>query len=410
MIENNQLVYRVYMPSGAERDILPANKVIHIKTLGWNGLKGISPVSMASESMGVAMAAQRLAAKSYANGGFISGVIQHPSELSEDAYKRLKNDIAGYSGAINGGKTPILEGGATWVMTNMTAKDIELIKGREFGVREICRCFGVPPNMLFEASQTSYASNSENNEAFFHSTLRPWLEVLEAEEDFKLLSVDEPEYCIEHRYESLLRANVQQRADYMYKLFAMGALTPNDVRAMEGMNPVDDGDETYVNFQPVSKLLAEPEPVPPQLMPDMGQEQDQGDEDQPDEEANPLDEEGTEDAPEDAKEAPKDAPEGESEDDQEDEDDPKGKATRALIGSSVGILVRRGIKQVPKDGPEPFADFARTALVPVDQFVRAYYQPQTDMETVIQQINTLIQAGNDEETIKSAVLEALCRS
>uniref|UniRef100_A0A6H1ZJN4 Putative portal protein n=1 Tax=viral metagenome TaxID=1070528 RepID=A0A6H1ZJN4_9ZZZZ len=83
-------------------------------------------------------------------------------------------------------------------------------------------------------------------------TLRPWLVNWEQELNAKLLRYRQG-YFAEFSVEGLLRGDSAARAAFYKEMFFVGAMSPNDIRNKENLNPVDGGDRYYVplNMVPV---------------------------------------------------------------------------------------------------------------------------------------------------------------
>ena len=69
---------------------IPAEDVLHIQGLGYDGIKGYSVIQYAAESIGVGLAAQGYNAAFLANDATPSGAITIPETISEDSVKVLR--------------------------------------------------------------------------------------------------------------------------------------------------------------------------------------------------------------------------------------------------------------------------------------------------------------------------------
>ena len=72
-------------------------EVLHIPGLGFDGLVGYSPIAMAKNAIGMAMACEEYGAKFFANGAAPSGVLEHPGTIKDPSRVRgkLAEDIWG---------------------------------------------------------------------------------------------------------------------------------------------------------------------------------------------------------------------------------------------------------------------------------------------------------------------------
>lgn len=76
-------------PSGHwQRVRLAPSDVLHIPGLGFDGLVGYSPIAMAKNAIGMAMATEDYGASFFANGAAPGGVLEHPGTIRDPARVR----------------------------------------------------------------------------------------------------------------------------------------------------------------------------------------------------------------------------------------------------------------------------------------------------------------------------------
>ena len=140
-----------------------------------------------------------------------------------------------------------MENGTKFKPIAMPLQDSAFIESRNFSVAEIARIFRVPPHLIGDLSRSTYSNIEQQSLEFAKYSLTPYLINWEQELNRKLLSTKEQSthFC-KFRTTELLRGDVNSRADYYTKLFNVGALSPNDIRNMEDMNKVENGDDYYV--------------------------------------------------------------------------------------------------------------------------------------------------------------------
>lgn len=87
--EHGQLYYTYYRgPDEAIRNkdtavILQPTDVLHIPGLGFDGLVGYSPIAMAKNAIGMAIACEEYGAKFFANGATPGGILEHPGTIKD---------------------------------------------------------------------------------------------------------------------------------------------------------------------------------------------------------------------------------------------------------------------------------------------------------------------------------------
>ena len=222
-------------------------EILHIVGLSFNGLVGKSPIQACKEAVGFGLATQQYGSNFF-QGANLSGVLEHPGVLTDEAANRLRTSWANrYSGLANSHSTAVLENGTKFKPIAMPLADSAFIESRNFSVAEIARIFRLAPHLIGDLSRSTYSNIEQQSLEFAKYTLTPYLINWEQELNRKLLSTKEQgtHFC-KFRTNELLRGDVNSRADYYTKLFNVGALSPNDIRSMEDMNKVNNGDEYYV--------------------------------------------------------------------------------------------------------------------------------------------------------------------
>jgi HK97 family phage portal protein len=230
--------------------LIPSEDIFHLKALTMNGLLGLSPIGMAREAIGLAIAQEQLASRWAANSAKPSGVLYTEQKLSPEAAKRLQEDWKVLnSGLYNAGKTAVLEQGLKWQQLSMTMQDMEFIASRNFQLEEIARIYRVPMHMLGQATRTAGNSVSQLAQEYLNYSLSTWIEMWEQRIPFTF-GLDPAELFISFDVDRLLRADIQTRfAANRVALGGTGWRTVNEVRSDEGEQAVEGGD---VVFRPVN--------------------------------------------------------------------------------------------------------------------------------------------------------------
>ncbi len=259
---NGSLRYR-WTWDGVSYD-LGEEEVFHVRGFGGGPTGGLSVISHARESLGIAIAADRAAASMFANGLRPSGQIVFDKFLSPEERAIARGELADqFVGAANSGRPFMFEGGAKFEAFTMNADDAQLLESRGWSVEEICRWFGVPPFMIgHNEKTTSWGTGIEQMLLGFQKfTLNPYLRRIEQSIRKQLLSPAERAQGLfaEFNLEGLLRADSQGRARFYETMTRIGAMTRNEVRAKENLPPVDGGDVITIQSQnvPLEQLIAD---------------------------------------------------------------------------------------------------------------------------------------------------------
>lgn len=266
-------------PEVPNKQTFESNEIWHIKGLSTDGLVGLSPLTCARESIGMALKGEEYGAQYFANAAVTSGVLKHPGSLKETAYERLKNSIKEFA-ASKKHAAMILEEGMEWQSIGLSNRDSQFLESRAFQVEDIARFFNVPLILLQHSDKAStYASVEQLGLNFVKYTILPWVKRWEQSANFSLLTEWERKkgYHISFNLEGLLRGDTAARYDAYAVGRQWGWLSANDIRRLENMNPIENGDQYIVMPQNIAgKQNPEGEPVP-QPKPD---EQEEGDNDE----------------------------------------------------------------------------------------------------------------------------------
>lgn len=255
---SGQLVYVYSDPSGGTT-YLPPRDVYHLPNFHTkDGLTGQGVVGYGRDVIGIQIAADRMASGIFYNSGIPSGILSYPGKLSDEAYLRLKESWAEQQGGRKSGSTSILEEGMKYEAINIDPNALQFLQSRQFGVLEIARFLGVPPTKLFDISAATYSNVEQANLEVATDTLDTWATNLEMEADVKLLNNRYGGRFTDIDLYSVFRGDMKSRSDYFKTMLSIGALTPNQIRAKEGLPGYGSvGDNYYIatnNFTPVGRM------------------------------------------------------------------------------------------------------------------------------------------------------------
>jgi len=252
-----QLFYRYTNETGGTVDLLPRD-VFHLPNFHTkDGIVGQGVVGYGREVLGIQIAADGMASGLFHNSGIPSGLLLHPGKLSDEAYKRLKESWAEQQGGRRTGGTALLEEDIKYQPLNMDPEALQFIQSRQFGVLEIARFLGVPPTKLFDVTAATYSNVENANLEVATDTLDSWATNLEMEADVKILNNRYGGRFTDIDLYSIFRGDMKTRSDYFKAMMSIGALTPNQIRAREGLSPYSEGDNYYIatnNFTPVDRM------------------------------------------------------------------------------------------------------------------------------------------------------------
>lgn len=254
--ESGQIVYE-YQMSNEEATYdkktmvyLTKYDVLHIPGLGFDGLVGYSPIAMAKNAIGLAIAAEEYGSKFYANGAAPSGVLEHPGTI-KDPQRLRDNWNKTFGGSANSGKVAVLEEGMKYTAISISPNEAQFLETRKFQIDEIARIFRVPPHMVGDLEKSSFSNIEQQSLEFVKYTLDPW--VIRWEQSLArclLTDKEKKEYFFKFNVDGLLRGDYQSRMSGYSIGIQNGFMSPNDCRSLEGMDLIPDelgGNKYMVN-------------------------------------------------------------------------------------------------------------------------------------------------------------------
>jgi HK97 family phage portal protein len=224
---------------------LPADMVWHFRGPSIDTKTGMAAIRLAREAIGLAMATEEAHAKLHANGAQASGMYSVDATLDSTQYEKLSAWVAKQISGENRSKPLILDRGAKWTPISLNGVDAEHLATRKHQVEEICRALRVMPIMIGQADKAAtYSSAEQMFLAHVKYTLQPWFRRIEKSVDKFLLTKEDRQRGIYSKFlpNALMRGAAKDRADYYFRMWQMGAMNPNEIRAYEEQNPYVGGE------------------------------------------------------------------------------------------------------------------------------------------------------------------------
>ena len=238
--QDKRKVYYEISEDGAQKAYEKEN-ILHIFDLTQDGLRGISPIDHAAQSVTLAMQAEKFGNEYFAGTSRYSGVLEVPHELGDEAFAILKESWN--EGAKSGG-TAILEAGTTFKPIAMTNEQSQFLDTRKYQRSEICGLYGVPPHMIGDLERATFSNIEHQSIEFVTRAILPRARAAEQAMNMRLLTEKERAqgYYVEFLLDGLLRGDALSRAQANNIYLQNGVVNPNEVRARENLNPYPGGD------------------------------------------------------------------------------------------------------------------------------------------------------------------------
>jgi HK97 family phage portal protein len=239
------------------REVLDQGDVLHVPGIGFDGIKGISPIQWAGrQPIGTAFALEEFVGRMHANSARPSGFMEVPKGISDNALSMLRAEFAAMAqGLRNSGTVIPVDAGSKFTPMQLTLADAQTLESRRFQVADIARLFGVPPHMIGETDKTSsWGSGVEQQTIGFQIyNLEPELSRIEGELNRKLFTA--PYYC-EFNREALAAMDAKTLMELYASAVNNAGMTPNEIRRKRNLPDLPGGDDLYIQGATVPLRLA----------------------------------------------------------------------------------------------------------------------------------------------------------
>jgi len=260
--DNGQLYYQYNTnkedaPTMKERIVnLKPSDVLHIPGLGFDGLVGYSPIAMAKNAIGMAIACEEYGAKFFANGATPGGILEHPGTVKDP--KRVRESwTSAFGGSSNANKVAVLEEGMKYTPISIAPEQAQFLETRKFQINEIARIFRVPPHMVGDLEKSSFSNIEQQSLEFVKYTLDPWVARWEQAIVRSLFSMEEKtQYFVKFNVDGLLRGDYQSRMNGYAIGRQNGWMSANDIRELENLDRIseEEGGDLYLINGNMTKL------------------------------------------------------------------------------------------------------------------------------------------------------------
>jgi HK97 family phage portal protein len=253
------LIYIVCADALNPEMVIKAENMLHWRNVGFDGLMGMSTISLASQTISYGKEMELFGARAMQNAPFLGGWLETPDRMNEEQAKRFKASWREkYMGWLNAGETPILEGGLKFTQAQLPLADAQFLESRVFQAQEICRWYRVPQHKVGLLEEASYANIEPLEIDFVNETCLPMATRLQQELDYKLFegAVKTSKFFTRHDLTPVLKGALKDRFEAYSVALRYGWYSINDVLQAEGMNKIDGGDlrTVQLNTVPLSQF------------------------------------------------------------------------------------------------------------------------------------------------------------
>lgn len=229
--------YTTVLPDGQAVKLKYEN-VLHIKNIGITGLKGMSPIAVARETIGSQMASQKYVSNFYKNGTTAKGVLTVPGvTLKPEAKKIVREEWEKMNtGMTNANRIAILDSGITYQDLTMSQADAQFIETQKLNTTDIARIYNVPPHMIADLEHATFSNIEHQSISYVKNTLQPLIVSWEQALKYQLFTpTEQKHYYCKYNVESELRGDSKSRAEFYEIMERIGAYNIDEIRNKEDL-------------------------------------------------------------------------------------------------------------------------------------------------------------------------------
>lgn len=226
----------------------PSRDIIHFCGYAPDGIVGISPIKKLRNELETCMNTTLYSRDLYSGGLRTAGVFSTDQKLDEEKLTKLQKELGVMlNRARRGGKPVLLESGFKFSAVTITPEDAQFVATKLQSIDQVAAAFRVPPHKVGDLTRGTYSNNEQGNIEFYIDCIRPKLEELEEELNSKLfLESEQGEYYLDIDFRGLFRADTSTRTTFYKEMFYIGAMSPNEIRALEDMPAYEGGEQFYI--------------------------------------------------------------------------------------------------------------------------------------------------------------------
>lgn len=254
-------LFRAVLDDGTQRTFNQTN-MTQIMGPSLDGLRGLSVIGVARNSLGTTIAGDRAAARMFGNGALISGLVTPDDDVTKAEAEEIKagldQKVAGWE---NAGSIAFVNRKLNFTPWTMNAADAQFLQSRQFQIEEISRWTGVQPHLLMQTDkQTSWGTGVEVQErGLSRFTLASWTNRVEQ----RLTRMLNGPVFVEFDFAGLEKPTPEQEIELLIKQVDAGLLTPNEARKIRNLPPIEGGDQLRSKQAPAPPAPVADQPAVP---------------------------------------------------------------------------------------------------------------------------------------------------
>lgn len=269
--DKNGIMRKRYQVVGFKELVEPKD-MIHVLNFSYDGIIGVSTLTHARQTLGIATKSEEHASGFFESGGAVSGILTVEGRRLDKGQKDQIYETWDERMSQHPNGIAVLEGNMKYQPITVSPKDSQLLESRQFNVVDICRFFSVSPVKAFDLSKSSYSTVEATQLQYLTDTALAVITKIEQEINRKVfLRSERGRIIAEFDTSAILRTDKAAQAAYWKDMFYVGAASPNEIRRENNLSRVDNGDKVFVpvNTQTLDNALMQKMPIEEEIDPSL---------------------------------------------------------------------------------------------------------------------------------------------
>lgn len=246
-----RLLYDVTFPDGTTVRV-DSKSIWHLRDLSWNGYKGLSALHYARSAIGLAKDIEQAQSDQHRNYARPSGVLSFDTgdRADPEQFKLMRKLIdLQVRERLSRGLPMVIDKTMSWTQLSANSKDMESNEAKKQIVEDIAIQMGILPAMIGYSQQGSQSYSSVEQLFIRHNVqvrLPMFENFMQSADKWLISDADYRAGYYNHLVDqSILRGDIKARGEFYRLMWMIGAITDNEIRAFENMNPLPGLDRTW---------------------------------------------------------------------------------------------------------------------------------------------------------------------
>lgn len=225
----------------------PSRLILHLRYMAEDGWTGRSPLEVAAESVGLALAGQEAAARA-ASGTQMRAVLKLESAYDDDEdFRRNAKRVRAALDDPDTNGIPIIGAADDIKSLDLSAADQQLLESRKFDREQIAAIYRMPPSKLQMLEHGVKANGQQQAIDYKTDCLLHWGGLVEAQMALGILTEGERRQglFLRHNYDALMMATTKERYEALHRAVGGPWMTWQEARLGEGLDDLPPGQQPY---------------------------------------------------------------------------------------------------------------------------------------------------------------------